>query len=125
MSTDARLLALVDSGHELMARERALLRRGDFAGAAELAASKQALLAALEEAMARSRATGSVRRALAALIEDGRRNERLILSARRGLSLARRRIDAIIATLRGAVAYDREGQSITSRDDAAQKSSRA
>ena len=125
MSTDSRLLALVDSGHELMARERALLRRGDFAGAAELAASKQALLAALEEAMARSRATGSVRRALAALIEDGRRNERLIISARRGLSLARRRIDAIIATLRGAVAYDREGQSITSRDDTVQKSSRA
>lgn len=125
MSTDARLLSLVDSGHELMSRERALLTRGDFAGAAELAASKQALLASLEQEMARARGTSPVRRALAALIEDGRRNERLILSARQGLSLARRRIDAIIATLRGVVAYDREGRPITSRDDAGQKSSRA
>jgi hypothetical protein len=119
------LLALVTKGHDLMARERMLLMRGEFEGAARLSNDKLDLLGALEAAMRRVRGTDSVRRALAALIADSRRNERILAAARQGIAAARRRIDAVIATGRGAVAYDRDGSTITSRDDATQKSKRA
>ena len=119
------LLTLVDEGHDLMARERSLLLRGDFDGVAHLSIDKDGLLKSLEEEMPRVHGTEPVRAALAALIADSRRNELIILAARQGIAGARRRIDAIIATGRGAVAYDRDGTAITSRDDATQKSSRA
>lgn len=125
MSATGQLLALVATGHELMTRERTLLLKGDFATAVRLASEKHELLASLEPAMARVRGTDAVRTALAGLIAEGRRNERILIAARQGLAQARRRIDAIVATLRGAVAYDRDGQTIASREDATQKSSRA
>jgi hypothetical protein len=125
MNPADRLLDLVETGRELMSRERAFLLRGELAPAARLAAEKRALLAALDEVIPRVRGTGPVRAALTRLIAEGRRNERLILSARQGLSQARRRVEAITATSRGAVAYDRDGRPITSRDDASRKSSRA
>jgi hypothetical protein len=111
MNPPDRLISLVSQGHELMARERDLLLLGEFEGVAHLTADKHGLLQALEAAMKRARGTEPVRAALAALIADSRRNERIILAA--------------IATGRGAVAYDRDGTAITSRDDATQKSSRA
>ena len=119
------LLSLVAQGHDLMARERSHLLRGEFDGAVRLSVDKHGLLAALEAAMARVRGTESVRMALTALIADSRRNEQVILAARQGIAAARRRIEAIVATGRGAVAYDRDGAAITSRDDTVQKSSRA
>lgn len=125
MTPTDQLLELVESGHELMARERDLLLRGDYAPAARLASEKRALLASLDEVIPQARGTAPVRAAIARLVEEGRRNERLILSARQGLAQARRRLEGIIATLRGAVAYDRDGHTITSRDDAAQNNSRA
>lgn len=125
MTGEARLLSLVDSGHDLILRERSLLRLGDIAGAAELCTGKQALLDELEQVMRSVRRTERVRAALEELIGESRRNERLILAARQGLAVARRRIDAVTATLRGAVAYDRDGAPIASRDDGVQKSSRA
>ncbi len=125
MSPADHLLSLVAQGHDLMARERSLLLRGEFDGLARLSADKHGLLDSLEAAMGRVRGTEPVRTALVALIADSRRNERIILAARHGITGARRRIEAIIATGRGAVAYDRDGSAITSRDDATQKSSRA
>jgi hypothetical protein len=125
MPMTEQLLALTARGHDLMARERSLLLRGDLEGVARLSGDKHGLLAALEDAMAQVHNSESVRAALTALITDSRRNERLILAARQGVSAARRRIEAIVATGRGAVAYDRDGSAITSRDDATQKSSRA
>lgn len=125
MNPPDRLIALVSQGHDLMARERSLLLRGEFEHVAHLSAEKHGLLQALEAAMTRAQGTDSVRKALAALIADSRRNERIILAARQGVAIARRRIEAIIATGRGAVAYNRDGTAITSRDDATQKSSRA
>lgn len=125
MTSTRQLLTLIQDGHVLMSRERGFLMRGEFALAAGLADEKLRLLAALEEVIPRVRGTESVRAAISGLVADGRRNEQLILSARQGLSQARRRLEAIIATLRGVVAYDRNGDLITSRDDASQKRSKA
>lgn len=125
MNPSENLLALVARGHEIMARERALLMRGEFDEVARLSDDKRGLLGALEAAIREARGTESVRRALAALIADSRRNERLLAAARQGVAAARRRIDAIIATGRGAVAYNRDGSVIASRDDATQKSKTA
>ena len=119
------MLALTAQGHDLMARERSLLLGGDLEGLARLSEDKRELLAALEDAMTQVHDSEPVRAALTALIADSRRNEQLIQAARQGVASARRRIEAIVATGRGAVAYDRDGSAITSRDDAAQKSSRA
>ena len=125
MNLENDLLSLTALGHEMMARERSQLMRGEFAFVAMLSVEKESLLVKLEAAMVRTRGTKPVRRALAALIADSRRNERIIVAARQGVATARRRIDAIAAIRRGAVAYDRDGASITSRDDATQKNSRA
>jgi hypothetical protein len=125
MSPADHLLALTAKGHELMARERSLLLRGEFEGVARLSDDKRSLLGALEAAMRRVRGTDPVRRALAELIADSRRNERILAAARNGVAAARRRVETIIATGRGAVAYDRDGSTIASRDDATQKSKRA
>lgn len=125
MNPERDLLSLTAQGHEMMARERSLLLRGEFAGVARLSADKEGLLVTLEATMAQMHGTEAVRNALAALIADSRRNERIIVAARQGVATARRRIEAIMATRRGAVAYDRDGSAITSRDDATQKSSRA
>ena len=119
------LLSLLAQGHELMARERSLLLHGEFGGLARLSADKHGLLTSIEAAIERVHGTEPVRTALAALIADGRRNERIIVAARQGIAAARRRIETIIATGRGAVAYDRDGLAITSREDATQKSSSA
>lgn len=125
MTAEARLLSAVAAGNELIERERGMLARGEFAEVARLSAGKQALLAELESAIRHVRGTGELRDALEHLISASRRNERMILAARQGVAQARRRIDAIVATMRGAVAYDRDGAQITSRDDGAKKSSRA
>lgn len=125
MTSGDRLLRIIAEGHALLARERELMGRGDYAGMAGLSDEKQAMLERLEQAIREVRGTPGLRAALSALIEDGRRNERLIHAARQGVSGARRRIDAILATKRGAVAYDRFGASISSREDSVSESSRA
>ena len=125
MTPADRLLSLLARGHELMARERSLLLCGEFEGLERLSTDKHGLLVSLEAEMTRVEGTEPVRVALEALIADSRRNERIIAAARQGVGAARRRIKAIVATGRGAVAYDRDGAAITSRDDATQKSSSA
>jgi hypothetical protein len=125
MTPSDHLLSLLAEGHDLMARERSLLLRGEFGGLEPLSNDKHRLLVSIEAEMTRVHGTEPVRAALAALIADSRRNERIISAARHGVAAARRRIETIIATGRGAVAYDRDGSAITSRDDATQKSSSA
>ena len=82
MNPTDHLLSLIEQGHDLMARERSFLLRGEFDGLARLSADKHGLLVSLEAAMARVRGTGPVRTAIAALIDDSHRNERIILAAR-------------------------------------------
>lgn len=122
---ETRLLDLVASGHDLLARERATLLEGRFDGLEDIGAEKAALLEGLEEAIRRVRGTRALRAALDALIADSRRNERLIGAALGGMRAARRSIQAIVATRMGDVAYAADGTRITSRADAARKSSRA
>lgn len=125
MTPAERLLARVADGRALMGRERALIGRGELAGLAGLAEEKTTLLDELEALIREVRGTQELRGALAALIDEARRNERLIQAARQGISGARRRIEAIAATRRGAVAYDRDGTAISSREDSVTESSRA
>jgi len=122
---EARFLALVGQGHALLERERALLLEGRFERLETVAEEKSALLDGLEGAMRRVRGTRALRTALDALIEDGRRNERLIGAALGGVRTARRSIQAIVATRLGDVAYAADGSRITSRADAVRNSSRA
>lgn len=119
------LLDLVAVGHKLLAQERVLFMRAQYAAAAELALEKQTLLDRIEQTMRGLRATPALTAALKALIEDSRHNERVIQAARAGVAIARRKIAAIIATQRGAVAYDREGRRINSTADAMGKTRRA
>ncbi len=125
MSPEDRLLGLVRRGHELMARERAALARGELQAAGTFAEAKTQLLDALDSVTGLVRGTAPVRAAIAALAEDGRRNERMILAVRQGVAAARRRIEAILAAERGAVAYDRNGSVIASQDDSVRRRSRA
>ena len=125
MTPAEQLLRVIGEAHALLARERDLISRGDFTGLAALAGAKQAALEEIDEVIRRVRGTPGLRAALTGLIEDGRRNERLLAAARQGVAGARRRIDAIRATRRGAVAYDRHGAPIRSREDAVSESSRA
>lgn len=125
MNAEERFLDLVRHGHALMARERAALTRGELQVVGGFVAEKAELLDALDAAAGLVRGTAPVRAAIAALAEDGRRNERMILSARQGVAAARRRIEAILAAERGAVAYDRNGSVIASHDDSVRRRSRA
>jgi len=125
VSPPERLLALVAHGQALLARERELIGRGEFGGVADLAEEKAALLEALQALIREVHGSEEVRAALSALISESRRNERLLQAARQGIAGARRRIEAIAATKRGAVAYDRDGTPINSREDGVKESSRA
>ena len=133
MSATERMLRTIADGHALLARERELMRAGDYAGMAGLSGEKQVMLRTLEELIRRIGAerrhhedkVPELRAALAALVEDSHRNERLIEAARQGVAAARRRIGTILATRRGAVAYDRDGAPISSREDGVSESSRA
>ena len=125
MTKSPDLLDLIGRGHDLMARERAMLMRGAYGDAAALGSDKSALLSALEQTITQIRGTEPLRAALKGLISDSRRNERLILAAKDGITAAGRRIEVIIATGRGAVAYERDGSLISSRADQTQKSCRA
>lgn len=124
-AAEARLLALVEQGHALMERERALLIAGGFDAIEDIAAQKSELLASLDEVTRSLRGTPRLRRALDALIADSRRNERLLGAALGGMRSARRSIQAIVATRMGDVAYAADGTRITSRADAMRKTSRA
>lgn len=125
MTPADQVLQAIADGHGLLAREREMLDSGDYAGMAGLVAEKQALLDRLEQLIRQVRGTAGLRAALTALIEDSRRNELLIQAARQGVVGARRRIETILATKRGAVAYDRDGAPISSREDSVSESSRA
>ena len=125
MTPAERLLRTIGEAHALLARERDLIGRGEFAGLVALADAKQAALAEIDEVIRQVHGTPELRAALSGLIEDSWRNERLIAAARQGVAGARRRIGAILATRRGAVAYDRHGAPIRSREDAVSESSRA
>jgi len=125
MSGDTPLLSLVEEGHDLLARERADLLAGRFDALGEIAQRKSGLLDALEQAIAGAHGTPAARRALDSLIQESRRNEGLLGAALTGIRSARRSISAILATRHGDVAYAPDGSRITSRADAAGKSSRA
>lgn len=124
MSAEA-LIDLVAAGHRLLAAERVLFLRGDYDGVARVAVDKTDLIARLETTMRGLRGSSELHRALGALIADSRRNERIILAARAGVTQARRKIASIVATEKGAVAYDRDGSRITSAADAYGKTKRA
>lgn len=125
MTPAERLLALVEDGRALMARERVLLMRGAVDEVARLGAEKAALLESLQRVIRQVRGTAGLRAALDGLIAESRRNEQLLHAARQGVAAARRRIAAILATRRGAVAYDRDGSVIASREDGVREDSRA
>lgn len=133
MTAAKQMLETISAAHALLDRERELLSRGDYAGMAGLAGEKQVMLRTLEDLIRqasgeRTNDGGSraeLRAALSALIDDSRRNERLIQAARQGVAGARRRIETILATRHGAVAYDRHGAPISSREDTVSESSRA
>lgn len=133
MTPSGKMLETIALGHALLAQERELIGRGEYTALDGLAEEKQAMVRTLDELIRRLAAEGprdagsraDLRAALSALIEDGRRNERLIRAARQGVAGARRRVETILATQRGRVAYDREGAPISSREDAVSESSRA
>jgi len=116
---------IIARGHALLGEERAALASGRFDRIEELTARKLALLDALEPAIGAGQGTRELRRRLEALIVESRRNEQLIGAARSGLSAARRRIEAIVATRRGAVAYAPDGSLITSKADNERRTNRA
>ncbi|MEM9147088.1 MAG: hypothetical protein AAGC57_12905 [Pseudomonadota bacterium] len=122
---EARVIALSVDGQDLLAEERAAVLGGAFDQIGEFGNRKQVLLGNLEALIPTARGTTAVRRALGALIEDGKRNERILQAARQGLSAARRRIVAIEATRRGDVAYAADGTRIISRSDATGKTRKA
>jgi len=121
----AALERLIEDGHRLLAEERAILTAGRFDAISRITQAKQALLAELEPEVEHCRPTAALRLALERLIEESRRNERLIEAARAGLAAARRRIEAIVATRLGAVAYDKDGSVITSTADRQRDANRA
>jgi len=125
MMANDDLMGLIDHGHRLLERERALFFRGDFTHVAELIAAKEELLARFESAVSTAVPTPALRTALDRLIAESRRNEDLIAAARRGVLAARRRIEAIAATRKGDVAYAPDGTRIRSEADASEKTSRA
>lgn len=120
-----RVIAKAGDGRRLLSEERVAVLGGDFTRIGEFAARKQGLLGELEGLIPTARGTRAVRQALSGLIAEGKRNERILMAARRGLSAARRRIEAIAATRRGDVAYAADGSRIVSRSDAAGKSRQA
>lgn len=110
--------SLLAEGRELLARERRMLAAGALGDAEALARDKTAFLARLESAWPGLERVAALRKGLTGLIEDARRNERLLHAVRDGFAAARRRIEALEATRAGAVAYARDGSRITSRADA-------
>ena len=116
---------LIAEAHALLAEEREVLSTGRFAEIGRIGERKTALLGALEPAIAASPPTAELRTALERLIEESRRNERLIEAARAGLAAARRRIEGILATRRGDVAYAPDGSRISSRADSVRHTDRA
>ena len=125
MRAEEELLEAVARGHRLLEDERAELLAGRLAGLGDLAAAKGELLETLEATIPRCPGTPAARHALTRLIEESRRNERLIAAAISGVGAAHRRIAAISATRRGDVAYAADGSRIVSRADAASRSSQA
>ena len=121
----AELLLLIQQGHRLLERERRVLNDGRFGEISEITARKQDLLTALDSATVHTVGTTEIRDALAGLIAESRHNERLIAAARAGFAIANRRIAAIVATRKGAVAYAADGSQITSRADQERKTNRA
>lgn len=115
---EGRVIGLADEGVALLAAERGAIFAGRFGEIGALVERKGRLLAHLEEAIPKSRGIAPVRTALARLIREGRRNEKLIAAAQRGLRGAQRRISSIRATRSGAVAYASDGSRIVSRADA-------
>lgn len=118
MDDAERLLA---EGRALLARERSLLTGGELQRAEGLAREKTAYVERLESAWPGLRRIDALRDGMMALVEDARRNERLLHAVREGLGAARRRIAALEATRAGAVAYARDGSRIASRADACGK----
>lgn len=117
---EARSLGvLIAEGHALLREERAILSEARFGAMQRIITEKERLLADLDRAIedARRPPPPGVAEGLTGLIEESRRNERLIAAARAGLATARRRIEAILATRRGAVAYAPDGSPITARAD--------
>lgn len=125
MTSGRNVLLLLEEGHALLERERKVILSGRFDEISAIADEKQAYLEALDGMLVNSAPTSELRGALAALADAGRRNERLIAGALMGFRGARRKIEAIMATRRGAVAYAADGSPISSWADALRESRRA
>ncbi len=115
---ETAFVALAEAGRRILGDERRALLGGGFGRLAEFTEAKTQYLERLESAIGRVRGTPPVRRALARLIAESRRNERILAAARAGIARAKRRIAAIEATRRGDVAYAADGSRIVSRQDA-------
>lgn len=116
---------LIADGRALLEQERERLLAGQIGAVVALAADKQRLAVLLEEGLPRAVPTPALRRALEGLVAQARENERLLAAARRGVADAERHLRAILATARGAVAYDRDGSAILGPDGSGRKGSRA
>ncbi|MEM1344187.1 MAG: hypothetical protein AAGI34_06350 [Pseudomonadota bacterium] len=125
MSAQDDLLSLIEEGHALLGRERADLLAARLDRAATATAEKERFLEALEPAVRRCPSTETAQAALAGLITESRRNERLLQAALTGVRRARRRIAQILATRRGEVAYAADGSRIACPPDTAARNRRA
>ena len=116
---------LVAEGRRLLATERDACRRGAFEELAPLAEAKEAFVARFASAAHDGAGRPPDPAALETLLEEARRNEKLIEAARAGVEAARRRIVSLADLRAGAVAYWHDGSRVVSREDAAGKISRA
>lgn len=119
------VIEIVEEGLDLLAREREVLTSGRFPAMPTITAKKSDLLVRLEEAMHGARRTAVLVEAIGRLIAESRRNEGMIRAALQGFAAAKRRIAAIVATGKGAVAYAEDGTRISSRADRPGDSRRA
>jgi len=125
MSRRGELAELVSRGLALAEDERQLFLEGDFDDLETMTQKKSEFLDELAARASRVRADDEERQALSQLIRHSQRNEQIMAAARSGFRAARRRVESILATRKGAVAYDENGNEITSRADSMGKTSRA
>ena len=124
-AADDDILSLVDEGLGLLAQERELLVSGQFPMIPSVTARKSEFIGRLESQLRTEERTALVVDAVRKLIAESRRNESMIRAALQGFAAAKRRVTAIVATGKGAVAYAEDGTRISSRADRSASSRQA
>lgn len=120
-----RLIENVNTGLEVLARERAVFMEGRYGEIEPISTIKQSLLSELEGIMTIVPRTVAVVDALNQLIRESRQNEMIIQAARQGVAHAKRRIEAILQTRSGVLAYAADGTRISSTADMGEQDSSA